>query len=87
MSQDISVGVATGYGLEGWGSIPIRGKFFSSPPALRPTVPVIQLSPWGLSSEIKRPGHESDHSPPSSAKFKNAGAIPPSPYMSSLHNA
>jgi len=26
---------------------------------------------------VKRPGHEADHSPPTSAKVKNAGAIPP----------
>jgi hypothetical protein len=29
--------------------------------------------------EIKRPGREADHSPPSSAEVKNGGAIPPLP--------
>jgi hypothetical protein len=28
MSQDISVAIVTGYGLNGWGSVPSRGKIF-----------------------------------------------------------
>jgi hypothetical protein len=29
LSRNSSVGIATGYGLEGWGSVPGRGKIFS----------------------------------------------------------
>jgi hypothetical protein len=32
--------------------------------------------------EIKWPGSEADHSPASSVKVKNGGALPPLPYMS-----
>jgi hypothetical protein len=48
----------------------------SSPPRpdrlLRPTQPTIQWAPGALSLGVKRPGHEADHSPPSSAEVKNA---------------
>jgi hypothetical protein len=33
------------------------------------------------------PGHEADHSPPSDAKVKNGGAIPPLPHVSLWHSA
>jgi hypothetical protein len=36
------------------------------------TTPPIQWVPGTLSVGVKRPGHESDHSPPSSAEVKNA---------------
>jgi hypothetical protein len=38
--------------------------------ALRPTQPPIQWVPGTLSLEVKRSGHEADHSPPSSAEIK-----------------
>jgi hypothetical protein len=38
--------------------------------ALGPTQPPIQWVPGALSLGLKRPGHEADHSPPSSAKVK-----------------
>jgi hypothetical protein len=38
--------------------------------ALGPTQPPIQWIPGALSLEIKRPGREADHSPPSNAKVK-----------------
>jgi hypothetical protein len=38
--------------------------------ALRPTQPPIQWVPGALSLGVKRPGHEADHSPPSSADVK-----------------
>jgi hypothetical protein len=38
--------------------------------ALRPTQPPIQWVPEALSQEIKRAGHEADHSPPSSSEVK-----------------
>jgi hypothetical protein len=66
--------------LEGWGSIPGRGKIFLfsivSRPALGHTEPPIQWVP-----EEKRPGREADHSPPSSAEVKSGGAITPLPHI------
>jgi hypothetical protein len=47
-------------------------------PALGPTQPPIQRVP-----EVKRPGREADHSPPSNAEVENGGAIRPLPYTSS----
>jgi hypothetical protein len=38
--------------------------------ALGPTLPPIQWVPGDLSLGVKWPGHEADHSPPSSAKVK-----------------
>jgi hypothetical protein len=43
----------------------------SSRPILGPTQPPIQWVSGALSSGVKRPGHESDHSPPTSAEVKN----------------
>jgi len=40
--------------------------------ALGPTPPPIQWVTEALSLGVKRPGSEADHSPPSSAKVKNA---------------
>jgi hypothetical protein len=55
-------------------SSPGRVKNFlfskSSRPALGSTQPPIQWVPGALSPEVKRPGREADHSPPSSAKVK-----------------
>jgi hypothetical protein len=36
---------------------------------------------------VKRLGREANHSPPTSAEFKNRRAIPPLPHISSWHNA
>jgi hypothetical protein len=54
----------------------------ASRPALGPTQPPIRWVP-----AVKRPGHETNHSPPSSAEVKNGGAIPPFPHVSSWHSA
>jgi hypothetical protein len=38
------------------------------------------IHPMGATDDfpaVKRPEHEADHSPPSSAEVKNAGTIPP----------
>jgi hypothetical protein len=45
-----------------------------SRPTLERTQPPIQ---WYQG--VEQPGHEADHSPPSSAEVKNGGAIPPLP--------
>jgi hypothetical protein len=44
----------------------------ASRPALGPTQPPIQWVPEALSLGVKRPGHEADQSPPSSAEVNNA---------------
>jgi hypothetical protein len=36
---------------------------------------------------VKQPGHEADHSPPSSAEVKNDGAVPQLCHMFSWHGA
>jgi hypothetical protein len=41
-------------------------------PALEPTQSPILWAPGALTLEVKRPGREADHSPPSSAEVKNA---------------
>jgi hypothetical protein len=66
---DSAVGIATGYGLDARG---VKNFLFSksSRPDLGPTQPRIQRVPEDLSPEIKRPGREADHSPPTSAKVK-----------------
>jgi hypothetical protein len=73
MIRDSSVGIATGYLLDCWGSIPGRRKIFlfytAVRPALGPTRPPTQ---W-------EPGPGCEHSHPSRADVKNGGAIPPLP--------
>jgi hypothetical protein len=74
---DSAVGIATGYGMnDRWGrsSSPGRVKNFlfstSSRPALGSTQPPVQWVPEALSSAVKRPGREADHSPPASSEVK-----------------
>jgi hypothetical protein len=75
-SWDSTVSIATGYRLDdrGRSSSPSRIKniLFSalSRLVLGPTQPPIQWVPGALSSEVKQPGREADHSPPASAKVK-----------------
>jgi hypothetical protein len=47
--------------------------------ALGPTQPPIQWVPGALSLGVKQLGHEADHSPPSSAKVKNAWSYTSTP--------
>jgi hypothetical protein len=63
-----SVGIVTGYGLEGSGIESRWGRNFShlSRPALGPTQTPVQWVP-GLSRGKERPGRDADSSPPSSA--------------------
>jgi hypothetical protein len=51
----------------------------TSRPALWPTQPPIQWVPRTLSPEVKRPGREAYHSPPSSAEVKNARSYTSTP--------
>jgi hypothetical protein len=57
--------------------------FTASRLVLGPTQSAIQWVAGALSPGIKRSGREADHSLPSSTDFKNVGAIPPLPHMSS----
>jgi hypothetical protein len=86
---DSSVGIATGYGLDGRCSIAGRGRFYSlfiiSRPALGPTQPPIQWAPGAISPGVKQGGREADQSPPSSAVVKSSGATLPLPHTSSWH--
>jgi hypothetical protein len=49
-----------------------------------PTQPPIQWVPGIIPPYIKRPGREADHSPPSSAKIKNAWSYTSTPQYASL---
>jgi hypothetical protein len=64
-----SVGMATGYGLDGPGIESRWGRDFPHlpRPALGPTQPPVKWVP-GLSRGRKRPVHDADPSPPSSAE-------------------
>jgi hypothetical protein len=61
---------------------------FSTPsrPALGPTQPPIQWVSGAISSEVKQPGREADHSPQSSAEVKNGRAILPLPHKFAWHS-
>jgi hypothetical protein len=75
--RDSSVGIALGYGLDDRGSrvqFPVGAGYFclhhrtqngsGAHPVSYP------MGTKGLSLGIKQPGHEADHSPPSSAEVK-----------------
>jgi hypothetical protein len=66
------IGVATGYGLDGRGSVPGKNKIFlfstTSRPSLGSSQPPSQWVPKALSSGVRRLGHEADLSPPSSVE-------------------
>jgi hypothetical protein len=81
--------LAAGWTAEGSEySGPGRGKFFlfstSSRPVLGPTQSSFQWLPRALSPGVTRPGREADHSPPTSAEFKNTWiytSTPPHVFM------
>jgi hypothetical protein len=88
MSRDSLVDIAMSYGLDSPGFDSWLGQeiFLCSTvarTAMRLTQSPIQWVPGALSPGVKHLGCEADHSPPSNAELKNAGAIPPLPYMSS----
>jgi hypothetical protein len=85
-----AVSIATGYCLDGWGvrvRVPVGARFFSphrpdwfwGPPSL------LSNGYWVASSlEVKRPGREADHSPPTNAEVKNTwiyASTPPYVFM------
>jgi hypothetical protein len=51
----------------------------ASRPALGPIQPPIRKVPWALFLEVKRPGREADHLPPSSPEVRMRGAYLHSP--------
>jgi hypothetical protein len=65
-----SVGVATGYGLDGPGIESRWGRDFPHlfRPVLRPTQTPVQWVPGLSRGGRKRPGRDADPSPPSSAE-------------------
>jgi hypothetical protein len=76
-SRDSTVSIANGYGLDKQDvvvRVPVgpRILFFpmSSRPAPRPTQPPIQRVPGTLSRIVEQPGHETDHSAPTTAEVK-----------------
>jgi hypothetical protein len=81
-----SFGIATGYVMDGQGSIPDRGEIFSlftgSRPSLEPTQPPIQFVPC-----IQRLRRVADDSLPSTGDLKNGGAIFPLPHTSTWYSA
>jgi hypothetical protein len=87
MNRNSSGDIGKSYGLDGWSSIPDRGRDFSllhsvqtgsgAPPAYY-TVGVGRFFPG-----VKLLGREAEHSPPSRAEVKNGGVIPPLSHTSS----
>jgi hypothetical protein len=87
-SRDSSVGIATGYGLDGLGvgvRVPVGSRIFSS--QRRPDrlwgPPSLLHNRYG-GGGVKRPGREVDHSPPPSAEVKKMWiytSIPPHVFM------
>jgi hypothetical protein len=81
MNRDSSVGI-----LNGRGSIPGRGKrFFSTPQS--PDRLISNGYRGALSPGVKRHGREADHSPPSTVKVRNGGAITTLHHTSSWRGA
>jgi hypothetical protein len=83
-SRDTVVSIATSYVRpRRRSSSPGRVKNFlfskSYRPALRSTRHSIQRVPGALSPEVKRPGSEFDHSPPTSAEVKKMWIYTPTP--------
>jgi hypothetical protein len=81
MSRDSSVGISTGYGMDGWGSILESGKRFFSilqrPDSIWGSPNLLSNTRIGAHSQgLKQPGREADHVLPSSVEIKNGGTIP-----------
>jgi hypothetical protein len=84
--RDSLVGIATSLRSEFNTREGQKIRHFStlSRPALGPTEPRIQWVPGALSPEVKWPGREADHTPPSSAEVKKIwiyASTPPYAFM------
>jgi hypothetical protein len=84
MGQDSTVGIATSYGLvdqEVGVQVLVGSRIFStfSILALGSTQPPIQWVPGAIPLGVKQPGHEADHSPPTSAEVKKMWIYIPTP--------
>jgi hypothetical protein len=73
-----SVGIATDYGV--WGSNPAGGEIFRTC-ADRLWGPASCTVGTGSFPEVKRPGYDADHPPPSSAKDENEYSYTSSPRL------
>jgi hypothetical protein len=69
VGRDSSVGIATGYGLDGAGIESQWGRDF--PHLYTPAHPASYTVGTGSFSGVKRPGRGVDHPPPSSAVVKD----------------
>jgi hypothetical protein len=70
-SRDSSVGIATGYGLDGPGDrIPVGARFFAHVQTGPGAHPAFCTMGTGSFPGVKRPGHCVDHPHPSSAEVK-----------------
>jgi hypothetical protein len=92
MSRNSPVGIATGYGLNGPRFDSRQGVWnflYSTVSGAAPghIQSHIQWVGGAVFLGVKRTGREADHSSPSSAGVKNAGAIPPLPNTSSWRGA
>jgi hypothetical protein len=70
-----SVGIATGYGLQGWGSSPVRLSYFSLFHSVQTGSGAHVSIKWVLGAPsigAKRPIYEADHSLPPNAELKNS---------------
>lgn len=78
----LKYGIPTGYGLEGRGSIPGRGKRFFSTLQRSDLLwgPAYPVAIGGYFPEVKRPERKADHSPSSSDEVNNSEAITPYRY-------
>jgi hypothetical protein len=90
--RNSSVGIATGYGLDGPNSIAGYARFslfhnLQTGSGAHPASYPMGCGGGLFSPGLKRSRREADHSPPSMAKVKNGGAIPPLPHMFSWSNA
>jgi hypothetical protein len=85
-SLDSSVGTATGYSLDIPSSFSTVQDFSLLHSDRRWGPLSLQCVPGALSSGIKRPGPEADHSSPSNAEVKKRGAIPPLLHTFSCHS-
>jgi hypothetical protein len=67
--RDISVGIATGYGLDGPGIESLcEARFFAHVQTGPETHPASCTMGTGSFTGVKRPGRDADHTPPSSSE-------------------